>query len=141
MKKADLIQVLQHFSGTSTKDAQAILLAKENYPFSQLLHTLSARVSKDHGFSNYAQELQHAAIYAADRGVLKQVMEMEYNPDQNSLELLNQKQHGNAPVHGRIDVAEEILTDLEQLRHLKHNFEMMFIDGLQPRFYHRVRPK
>ncbi|HYF69375.1 MAG TPA: hypothetical protein VD884_14625 [Ohtaekwangia sp.] len=128
MEKADLIKILHHFSGTSTKDAQAILSATEHYPFSQLLHTLSARVSKDHGFSNYEQELQHAAVYAADRGVLKHIMEVEYNPDLNSIELLNRKQQQH-PVQNRIDVAEEILTDLEQLRHLKHNFEMMFIDG------------
>ncbi|MFZ6010745.1 MAG: tetratricopeptide repeat protein [Bacteroidota bacterium] len=77
MDKNLFIKVLHHYSGSSTAEAQEVLSLKQEYPYSQLLHALSARVTKDHGFSNHQQELQMAAVYAADRAVLKNIMTHE----------------------------------------------------------------
>ena len=131
METAQFINVLHHFSGSTAEDAEAVLQLKNSYPFSQLLHTLSARVSQDHGFTNCKTELQLAAVYAADRAVLKEIMELEFNPASDSLTSLDD--HHKVVVasrkEGKTDVAEQVLTDLEKLNQARHNFEMLFVDG------------
>ncbi|HTF16922.1 MAG TPA: hypothetical protein VK658_02555 [Chryseolinea sp.] len=47
---------------------------KEYFPYCQVFHALSARTTKDHRFLEQKAALQQAAVYAADRAVLKQVM-------------------------------------------------------------------
>lgn len=129
MKTVQFINILHHFSGSSVEDAEAVVKLKNAYPFSQLLHALSARVSQDHGFANSKSELQLAAVYAADRGVLKEIMELEFNSGADSLETLQDHHHQITSTSKNDDVAEQILFDLERLHQLKHNFEMMFVDG------------
>ena len=77
MEKENFIEVLRHYSESSEEEALNVLSLKESYPYSQLLHALSARVSKDHSFINHQKELQLAAVYAADRSVLKDVMTLD----------------------------------------------------------------
>jgi hypothetical protein len=71
------IDVLKNYSETSEEEALEVIALREKYPYSQLLHTLSARMCKDHAFVNEALELQLAAVYAADRGILKDVMTLD----------------------------------------------------------------
>jgi hypothetical protein len=129
VNKEHFIKVLQHYSNSSIEEAEDVLSLTEDFPYSQVLHTLSARVCKDHGFSNQQKELQLAAIYAADRGVLKEIMTEEYAPEK---EVLNTPsaiiQRASEPVVDSDSLAEEVIHDLERLNELKHNFEMMFID-------------
>jgi hypothetical protein len=132
--KDQFIKVLHHYSGSSVEEAQEVLSLKESYPYSQLLHTLSARVTKDHGFSNQGGELQLAAVYAADRAVLKEIMyEEPMSPlvEASAPTLLTVSPIATPPIESQDpsdDVAEEVLHDLERLNELKHNFEMMFVD-------------
>ena len=74
MDKNQFLTVVQRFSDSSVEEAEEILSLKEDFPYSQLLHALSARVSRDHGFSTQQAELQLAAVYAGDRTVLKDIM-------------------------------------------------------------------
>jgi hypothetical protein len=128
LETVQFIKILHHFCGSSVEDAEAVVQLKTAYPFSQLLHTLSARVSQDHAFSNSKSELQIAAVYAADRAVLKEIMELEFNPAEDSLTTLAVYHQETSQKIKRSDVAEEVLLDLERLHQLKHNFEMMFMD-------------
>jgi hypothetical protein len=143
--KNSFIQVLNHFSESSVQEAQEVLLLKDDYPYSQVLHALSARVSKDHGFSTHSDELQKAAVYAADRGVLKEIMLHEHNPDlETPLAIFIKPEAVKTEVKKAVnikepdpvvadisssDIADEVLHDLERLDELKHNFEMLFVDG------------
>jgi hypothetical protein len=121
----EFLRVLQHFPDTSFQEAEAVLTLKENYPFSQVLHTLSARVSKDHDFSNSKSELQLAAVYSADRAVLKDIMEASKDEGVFSVGKL-----GNETLpKGGLDLANTVLEDLAKLHQLKQNFELLFIDG------------
>lgn len=139
MEKDQFIHVVHRFSGSSVQEAQDLLSLKDSYPYSQLLHALSARVTKDHGFSNHAGELQLAAVYAADRAVLKEIMLEEFDPTDDApqgsiVTAINTTPTATAvtvqsPVDDDDDVAEEILHDLERLNELKVNFEKMFSDG------------
>ncbi|MBA4058598.1 MAG: hypothetical protein C0490_28035, partial [Marivirga sp.] len=170
MEKDLFIEVLQHYSKCSEGEALKVLSLKESFPYCQLLHTLSARLSKDHGLVDQSRELQLAAVYAADRAVLKDVMtldnivvEARYKPPAKpagkdisitravtapvttpapaqemaaivsgeSAVIKNELQtpviHEDDPETGTM--AEQVLHDLEKLHQLKHNFEMMFVDG------------
>ncbi len=144
MDKIQFATVLKHYSDSSEQEAQEVLSLKGLFPYSQMLHALSARVSKDHGFSNQQSELQLAAVYAADRMVLKEIITKD-SPERNEVikkvvEKTDSKATsaltvGEAPTKiviqpkGSSDnVAEELMHDLERLSELKHNFEALFID-------------
>jgi hypothetical protein len=140
--KNQFISLLHHYSGSSEEEAEKLLSLKSEYPYSQLLHTLAARVAKDHGFDNQQEVLQLAAIHAADRTVLKEIITAESQPPFNGV-----LQPANIPVEMQItagpksdlqsysiksidsvDVADELIKDLEKLNALRHNFEMLFVE-------------
>jgi len=125
----DFLKVLQHFSGTSIQDAEAVIGLKDNFPFSQVLHTLSARVSKDHGLSNYQNELQLAAVYAADRAVLKEILEATASDSLVAVApRVAETKSSPIPATAQNDLADQVLQDIERLHILKRNFELLFID-------------
>ncbi len=80
MDNKDFNRLLQTPEASTEVEAQNLLTLKEEFPFSQLLHALSARVAKDHGFSNQKEELQLAAVYASDRNVLKEIVTGAFTP-------------------------------------------------------------
>lgn len=134
MNKDKFIHVLHHFSDSSAAEAQQVLSLKDDFPYSQMLHALSARLSRDHGFSTQQQELQLAAIYASDRAVLKEIMTQSGTVSHHtSSPAIVVETPVAAPVvvqaeTSTIDLAEEIINDLDRLHELKHNFEMLFVD-------------
>jgi hypothetical protein len=146
VEKESFIEVLKHYSESSEEEALKVLSLKESYPYSQLLHTLSARVSKDHEFINHQKELQLAAIYAADRSVLKDVMTLDNlvairpnPPIKPSVQRVVPPPPVTPQRAAVVDVtetdtgslADQVMSDLEKLHELKHNFEMMFSDSGQ----------
>lgn len=130
MKAPEFINVLRNFSESTVEDAETVLLLKKDYPFSQMLHTLAARVSKDHELSDYKNALQLAAVYSADRAVLKEIIETEpadsYNDDSHASSSATAVPREEREQSG--DVANQVIHDLQRLHQLKQNFEMMFID-------------
>ena len=147
MEKEDFTEVLRHYSESSEEDALRVLSLKERYPYSQLLHALAARVSKDHNFVNHQKELQLAAVYAADRSVLKDVMTLDNlmatRPSASVKPVVKivavaapalATQAAVVPVisDGEDSLADQVLNDLEKLHKLRHNFEEMFVNSGLP---------
>lgn len=133
MDKNSFIKILHHFSDSSAEEAQEILSLKQHYPYSQLLHALSARVSKDHDFNNHQHELQLAAVYASDRAVLKEVVTTTDKGFSTISTTPTAEVRDNASIKitRSIDtesLAEEVIHDLERLGKLKHNFETALAD-------------
>lgn len=143
VEKNLFIKVLNHYADSSVEEAREVLSLKENFPYSQLLHALSARLAKDHGFSTQQAELQLAAVYAADRGVLKEVMTeetivlnytntttsagiAEVTPAERPVSVTAPVYTSSTSTH---DLAEEVMHDLEKLNQARHNFEMLFDDS------------
>lgn len=125
MTKTEFQDLLHRYSSSTRTEAEKILILEKQYPYSQLLHSLAARLSKDHSFSNQQTELQLAAVYSADRHVLKEIMS-------KSMSLLVDEGNKltvdvNSAIDS-IDYADEVMHDLERLHELKHNFEMTFVD-------------
>jgi hypothetical protein len=72
--KKQLTELLNHYTASSSQEATDVISLCDQYPYSQLLHTLAARVSKDHNLQNQQAFLQSAAVYSTDRSVLKEIM-------------------------------------------------------------------
>jgi tetratricopeptide (TPR) repeat protein len=134
VEKERFVAVLKHYFTCTEAEAMDVISLKRNFPYSQLLHALSARVSKDHNLTDFQQELQTAAVYATDRSVLKDVM--THNTLITDLDLKSirktEKVITKAPEPKAVlaeSLADEVMDDLDRLRNLKHNFELMFMDG------------
>ena len=61
MDKTILLQVLQRYASTSLDEAKELAALRGQYPYSQILHTLTARASKDHALQQQQRDLQLAA--------------------------------------------------------------------------------
>jgi hypothetical protein len=148
VEKENFIEVLRHYSKITEEEALRVLSLRERYPYSQLLHALTARVSKDHDFINHSKELQLAAVYAADRSVLKDVMTLDnVLPARVAgapIKQVVKSTSASAPIpvsqppasafsENITNVADQVMSDLEKLHQLKHNFELMFVDSNLPK--------
>jgi hypothetical protein len=140
VEKDLLRKVLQNYPLSSIEEAQELHSLKESYPYSQLLHVLSARASKDHGFSDQQNDLQLAAIYSADRSILKNMMSGS-GTDSNIaitpvVDIVPAKNRNNPAVsspetldESDEDLADKVIKDVQELYNTRHNFEMMFVDS------------
>ena len=138
MEKDLFIKVLQNYVSTTTDEAQQLHLLKEEFPYSQLLHVLSAKASQAHGLSHQQNELQLAAVYSADRGILKGIMSgqsMSNGTIATAVVAPQVEQKLPTPqaeleqVQEQPDLAETVIKDLKELYESRHNFEVMFADG------------
>jgi hypothetical protein len=128
-----LVDLLHHYSGSSSEEAAEVISMRNQYPYSQVLQALSARVSKDHNLENQQVLLQSAAVYSTDRSVLKEIMSKTYEAafvQQNAVS--NQTAAPTISLSPEIqktidsiDYADEVIHDLEKLHELKHNFEAL----------------
>ena len=143
MDRKIFITLLQRYADSSAEEAEEVVSLKSLYPYSQLLHTLSARVTKDHGFEIHQQELQLAAVHAADRSVLKEIIHSDPLQDHSdsikngiSSSPASEEVSTTVVTESRsvvqsiesIDVADEVMHDLEKLNSLRNNFEMLFVE-------------
>lgn len=129
MDKQQLTDLLSHYTASSTEEASEVISLCDQYPYSQLLHVLAARVSKDHNLENHQHILQAAAVYSTDRSILKHIMTEESQPVHSAQAVTVQPEpkvyETAVAVDDGIDYAEAVLKDLERLHELRHNFEKM----------------
>lgn len=135
METRQLVDLLHHYSGSSSQEAAEVISMRNEYPYSQVLQALSARVSKDHNFDNQQLLLQSAAVYSTDRTVLKEIMSKVYDAavaknEANTILAPAAKTSSNTQLKeiSNIDYADEVIHDLERLMELKHNFETLAAD-------------
>lgn len=127
MTKTEFKELLQRYTKSSPKEAEQVLLLEKEYPYSQLLHALAARLSKDHSLMNHQEELQKAAVYSADRHVLKLIMSGELTTTADTIaETESESKKTSDSSLEYHDYAEEVVHDLEILHELKHNFEVLY---------------
>jgi len=156
VEKELLKKILQNYPSSSVSEAKDLHSLRQAYPYSQLLHVLAARTSKEHGFVDQQTELQLAAVYSADRAILKNMMGTvtEASSGSNGGTLTPPSETPNIPVSPIVDtispakkeirssspelptsssesddLAETVIKDLTELNKARHNFEMMFVDN------------
>lgn len=132
METRQLVDLLHHYSGSSSQEAAEVISLRDEYPYSQVLQALSARVSKDHNFDNQQLLLQSAAVYSTDRSVLKEIMSKVFEAavTKQGVNEVMVAEPTTTIVHAHqtidsIDYAEEVIHDLKRLNELKHNFETL----------------
>jgi tetratricopeptide (TPR) repeat protein len=124
MNKTEFLALIQQFPSATQEQAQAVLNLEKRYPYSQLLHALGARLSQEHQLPTQQAELQLAAVYAADRHVLKERM---IKSSSNTITKKVELNVGDIqPQHDGLDYADLVLKDLKLLSKSKHTFEMLF---------------
>jgi hypothetical protein len=156
VEKDLLKKILQNYPSTSVEEAKDLHSLRETYPYSQLLHVLAARTSKEHGFAEEQMELQLAAVYSADRAILKNMMgaiikqpttnggtltpgsdtpNIPVSPIVDSLNSLKKEKKTVSPelptdaANETDDLAAKVIKDVTELYNTRHNFEMMFVDN------------
>ena len=156
MEKDLLKKILQNYPSSSVSEAKDLHSLREAYPYSQLLHVLAARSSKEHGFVDQQTELQLAAVYSADRAILKSMMgavtegppvsnggtvappsaspNNPVSPIVDNVSPLKKEKKSSspelpAPASESDDLAEKVIKDVTALYNARHNFEMMFVDN------------
>src|SRR6218665_2700195 len=75
MNKIGLTGILSRFGELTEADENDIQRSLNEYPYSQVLHVLMARVSRDLRLPSQERCLSHAAIYSTDRNILKGIMD------------------------------------------------------------------
>ncbi len=135
METRQLIDLLHHYSGSSSQEAEEVISLCHQYPYSQVLQALAARVSKDHNFDSQQHFLQSAAVYSTDRSVLKEIMSKVYETTytETEVEAITIPAETSTASNVQqtidsIDYADEIINDLKRLNELRHNFETLTAD-------------
>ena len=146
MEKDLLRKVIQNYPASTRQEAEEIHALTKVYPFCQLLHVLSARTSKEHALEFEKSDLQLAAVYSADRGVLRALMtddslspdsspdekEQQQNPETLKARVeaepvrTQPSKETETPSADSNDIAATVIKDVKKLYDTRHNFEMMF---------------
>ncbi|MBT1706268.1 hypothetical protein [Chryseosolibacter indicus] len=130
MDKRLLIEALKSSSLKEVADADQIMALRSQFPFSQALQILAAKISHDLQLPSHQSDLQQAAVYSCDRAVLKDVMTQRAESTDDDEVTSENKNESPAidNVINNFDVADALIKDLKKLSELKNNFEMLFID-------------
>jgi hypothetical protein len=145
VEKDLLRKVLKSYPSCSEEEAKELHLLCEAYPYSQVLHVLSARASKVHDLNDQQNGLQLAAVYSADRTVLKSIMSIaESSEPESEREVIDLGQSASQAsvvgldndkevLKGQLsedsnDLAARVIRDVTQLYNTRHDFEMRFAD-------------
>jgi hypothetical protein len=142
-----IVKLLHSCAAPSAEEAEEVMKLKTLYPYSQAIHALAAKLSNDFQLSGQTQVLQLAAVYSSDRARLKDLMtgvlqnethevKEESSPQETASNSTRTKEASSATpatkkIHETIDsvdVADTVMSDLQKLSELKHNFEMLFAD-------------
>lgn len=75
MNKQKFIQILQNYSNITEEDRNRLHELAIEYPYCQVIHTLVAKANKDGNTDLADKTLAFAAMYAADRSVLKKIIQ------------------------------------------------------------------
>lgn len=144
--------ILQHYSGTSTEEAEWLYALTQEYPYSQVIQALAARAAQDHHHALENEFLQRAAVYSTDRAALKQLMSEATSVLQQvskSNQTTAKSASDSTEAHQVLtsskstvtDYADEVIHDLERLQELKHDFEAYFEGTQEPKTEKVTVPK
>jgi len=75
MTRASLLHILDHVNGISEAEIRELEQLAAAFPYCQTAHVLLAKAAHDRGSMLASQRLRRAATYAADRELLRQLIE------------------------------------------------------------------
>ncbi|NOT73278.1 MAG: hypothetical protein HOP08_00020 [Cyclobacteriaceae bacterium] len=74
MDSSGFYLAVKNFTNLTAEEAKEIDRLSSEYPYSQILHLLKARIAKDLSLPNQADLLHESAVYSTDRVVLKDIL-------------------------------------------------------------------
>jgi hypothetical protein len=80
MTRASLLQILDHVTSISEAETRELEQLAATFPYCQTAHLLLAKAAHDHGSMLASQRLRHAATYATDRQLLRELIERQPQP-------------------------------------------------------------
>jgi hypothetical protein len=80
LEKNAFISVLKRYNSTTDGEVATVIELRKQFPYSQVLQSLAARLTKDHAVDSHQTILQDAAIYSADRNALKEIFFAPFVP-------------------------------------------------------------
>ncbi|RSK44648.1 hypothetical protein [Hymenobacter perfusus] len=80
MTRASLLHILDHVNGISDTEVRELEQLAAAFPYCQTAHLLLAKAAHDRGSMLAGQRLRRAATYAADRELLRQLLEQPAAP-------------------------------------------------------------
>jgi len=123
--------LLTNFTALTEAEASELIKLSKEFPYSQVIHNLSARASQDCDLPGKAQLLQTSAIYSTDRSALKAVMT---SPKRKRVEAEVVKAEIQSPIitleESGNQLREQVLQDIASLQESKRLYEMT-IAGLE----------
>jgi hypothetical protein len=131
VERDQLLHVLNHLDQCTAEDARQLAHLAETYSYCQVFLTAAARASKQHRLPEEQNLLTRAAVLSTDRHVLKVIMT-------NASATPAVTTAGTSSTETGIDVADQVVHDLERLQELKHNFELLVSTGSLPK---PIKPK
>ena len=148
MEKDRINHLLSKPSIAATDDLELIEQALEKYPFSQLLHILSAKLAFDLKKEDKDTRLRRAAVYSANRSVLKKVIyekgflknlppavpyqelpEFEINGEE---EEVAEETNAADEITDSASIFDEVLKNLEKLKSLRQQFQFLETEEPEP---------
>jgi hypothetical protein len=138
VEKEYFLFLTRNFDSLNAEEAGELISVKSEFPYSQLIHNLAARATRDNALHNSEQELQLSAVYSTDRSVLKSIMAAPSRKRPGMIP--QQKSAADSIAAPKIPIITEssdvgltgdglraeIAQDLHRLKKLKQEFETRF---------------
>ncbi len=74
MEKGQFLSLIKNFTSLEIDELTELVIAQQNYPYSQTIHNLASRAAADNDAPSKNDLLHLSAIYTTDRAVLKSIM-------------------------------------------------------------------
>jgi len=117
--------LLTNFAALTEADAKELIKLSREFPYSQVIHNLSARAAQDCALSGKEKLLHTSAIYSTDRSALKAVMtspkRKRVEPEVAQIEI---QVPALAVDEAGDQLREQVLHDIESLQESKRVYEM-----------------
>ena len=156
MDKSQFNLLVKNYSSLEREDATLLVSLLKDYPYSQLIHHLSARVFQDVNLEGKENLLHASAVYATDRGVLKSIMTAPRSTavlNQENVSLVEEADLPPTSIHGKVevtsseesivqrtepvvlrtesdsdgDIYEQVVRDIDEMHQAKKRFEEMVL--------------
>ena len=133
MEREQFYTLLTNFAALTEAECKELVALSKEFPYSQVIHNLSARAAQDYSLSAKEKLLHTSAIYSTDRSALKMVMT---SPKRKRIEevitaVVPQKEEEiQKPIpvtkaeESGTQLHEQVLLDLANLQESKRLFEM-----------------
>lgn len=116
MDHQQFTSVLDRYSHLKLDEVSELTQFRSQWPYCQIFPVILARYAKDENRPNQKLALQAAAVWATDRGLLRELMIADDRTDEAEV----------TEVIRRVDLADEIIKDLKRLKQLKLQFEQLY---------------